>query len=43
LTARSPLLRAEQKSRAGAICNPDNIEFVMKRLREPVDVDNHGG
>ena len=21
----------------------DNIEFTLKRLREPIDADNHGG
>src|SRR5258707_291945 len=31
------------RSRAGAICNRTNIEFTLKRLREPIDSGNHGG
>jgi hypothetical protein len=31
------------RSRLCAICNRTNIEFTLKRLREPIDADNHGG
>jgi len=34
---RFPKDSYQPRSKAGVFCNPQNIEFTMKRLREPIE------